>query len=152
MRRFLFVVICFVLLCPALSAQSILINREGSESVRIDVETLRSISFRDGKMTATYRDGTSESYVLSEIKRLDFDSSTGVEMVSAMDGRISYSTSSGLLLAVNSQGLRLSVFNLGGTMLVDEVLDQQVATVDLSGFEKGVYLVRLDGKTIKIVL
>lgn len=151
MKRVLLAIFALVAFSFGASAQSIVINENEGTPVELDVEGLRSISFKDGKMVVSYSDGTDKSYVMSTISRLDFDDKTGVGMVSLMDGKVSYSEESGLLVVAGTENSHLSVYNLGGTLVFDKVIEQPVETVDLSGLQKGIYLLRLDGKTIKIV-
>ncbi len=151
MKRVLLAIFALAAFSFGVSAQSIVINENEGTPVELDVEGLRSISFKDGKMVVSYSDGTDKSYVMSTISRLDFDDKTGVGMVSLMDGKVSYSEESGLLVVAGTENSHLSVYNLGGTLVIDKVIEQPVETVDLSGLQKGIYLLRLDGKTIKIV-
>lgn len=151
MKRVLLAIFALAAFSFGVSAQSIVINENEGTPVELDVEGLRSISFKDGKMVVSYSDGTDKSYVMSTISRLDFDDKTGVGMVSLMDGKVSYSEESGLLVVAGTEDSHLSVYNLGGTLVIDKVIEQPVETVDLSGLQKGIYLLRLDGKTIKIV-
>lgn len=151
MKRVLLAMFALAAFSFGVSAQSIVINENEGTPVELDVEGLRSISFKDGKMVVSYSDGTDKSYVMSTISRLDFDDKTGVGMVSLMDGKVSYSEESGLLVVAGTENSHLSVYNLGGTLVIDKVIEQPVETVDLSGLQKGIYLLRLDGKTIKIV-
>ncbi len=151
MKRVLLAIFALAAFSSGVSAQSIVINENEGTPVELDVEGLRSISFKDGNMVVSYSDGTDKSYAMSTISRLDFDDKTGVEMVSLMDGKVSYSEESGLLVVTGTEDSHLSVYNLGGTLVIDKVIEQPVETVDLSGLQKGIYLLRLDGKTIKIV-
>lgn len=151
MKKYLLALAAFLVMSANVDGQSIVINENEGSPVEISVDGLRSITFDEGRMVATYNDGTTESYVMSEISRLDFEESSGVRMVSLMEGRVSYSASTGLLVVGNAEGSSLSVMDLGGTVVMEQELESPVETVDLSSLQKGVYLLRLDSKTIKIV-
>lgn len=151
MKKYLLVLAAFLALSANMAGQSIVINEKEGSPVEISVEGLRSITFDDGRMVATYDDGTTESYVMSEISRLDFEETSGVKMVSLMEGKVSYSASTGLLVVGNTEGGTLSIMDLGGTVVMEQKLESPVETIDLSSLQKGVYLLRLDSKTIKIV-
>lgn len=151
MKRYLFAFAVFLVTAADMAGQSIVINEKEGSPVEISVEGLRSITFDDGKLVATYNDGTAESYLMSEISRLDFEETSGVGMVSLMEGKMSYSSSTGLLVVGNAEGSKLSIIDLGGTVVMESEIESPVETIDLSSLQKGVYLLRLDSKTIKIV-
>ncbi|MBO4499616.1 MAG: T9SS type A sorting domain-containing protein [Bacteroidaceae bacterium] len=148
-------VLLFLVLClptiQNLSAQSVIINETEGSKIELSIDSLRSITFKDGKMVATYDNGAETSYLMSEIGRLDFDSTTDVNMVSAMEGKLTYSPASGIMVIANSQDKTLCIYTLGGTAVLSQKISSPIETIDVSGLEKGIYLLKLDGKTIKII-
>lgn len=151
MRKFLLLLVLCLPAFHSLSAQNLVINGSEGSKVELSIDSLRSITFRDGRMVATYDGGKETSYLMSEIGRLDFDSTTDVDMVSAMDGKLTYSQTSGLMVIANSQDKTLSIYSLGGTMVMSHKIGSPIETIDVSGLDKGIYLLKLDGKTIKII-
>ncbi len=133
-------------------AQSLVISENGSdEKVELEMTGLVDLSASDSTVTVRYSDGRNESYEVESIGKLDFDGTTGVDMVTAMDGKIAYSSSAGLLIVANAKEKHLLIYNLGGSQVLDRTIESQLETIDLSSLAKGVYLLKLDGKTIKIV-
>ncbi len=150
MRRYLLFFL-FAMTCSWMHSQSIVINENDGETATLNVDGLRSIQFKDGNMVATYSDGDTSTYALSDISRLDFDGTSAVNMTTMMDGKITYSPENGLVIVANSEKSHLTVFSISGTTVMEKVMESQLESIDLSGLDKGIYLLRLDGRTIKIV-
>lgn len=151
MKRLLLVFVLLASVSAVVSAQSIKVNEKDGDSIELSLDGLRKLSFSDGNLVATFKDGTSESYEMSDISGLSFDSETGVGTVSVMEGRMVYSASQGLAVVAGSEGSTFSVFNLSGNSVLQQKIGSDLETVDLSSLQKGVYLVRLGSKTVKIV-
>ena len=147
-------VLCTIVMAASGSvpAQSLVISdSDNDEKVELEVAGLVDLSASDSTITVRYSDGRNESYQVESIGKLDFTDATGVDMVSAMDGRIAYSGSTGLLIVANAEEKHLFIYNLGGSQVLERIISSQLETIDLSSLAKGVYLLKLDGKTIKIV-
>jgi len=151
MKKYLLFVVLLVSSVTLLSGQTLVINQTSGSAVQIDLDKLSKVSFSDGKMVANYSDGTDESYVLSEVSKLVFSGTTGIGVVEAMDGKLAYSGSRGIAVVANSTGSKLQIYNIGGSVVLQKTIEAQVETVDLSSLQRGLYLLKLDGKTIKIV-
>lgn len=151
MRKLLLLFVVLTMGTVVANAQSLVINKTEGNPVELNLDNLKKVSFSDGNLVATFNDGTNDSYPLSEVSRLVFSGTTGVGVVEAMDGKLAYSAGRGLAVIANSQGSKLMVYNLSGSLVLQKVISSQVETVDLNGLQKGLYLLKLEGKTIKIV-
>lgn len=132
------------------SAQSILIQGKDGGTTELSIGELRKLSFEGSNMIATYNSGNRDSYAMSAIGKLQFDGSLAVQPVSLMEDHISYSASIGQAQVLGSKGQNLSVYSVSGSKLLDLRIDSDEETVDLSGLQKGVYLLKLGSRTIKI--
>lgn len=131
--------------------QSLVINDKEGGTVELGLDKLRKITFKNGNLVATYQDGSTNSYVLSAIEKMNFSNLTGVETVEVMVGHLAYSAQSGIAVVANSEGSKFSVYNLSGKVVLQKTIGSQIETIDLGELQKGLYLLRLDSKTIKIV-
>lgn len=151
MKKLLLATIAVLAAAPVFGQDLIVSKTDGSQE-SIDLENLHKISFREGKMLATSNGGASMStYTLSTISMMQFTNSTDVDAVEIMDGRISYSAAAGVAYVTGSAGQVLSVYNLSGSAVLNQPIGSDSESVDLTGLQKGVYLLKLGSKTIKIV-
>ena len=135
----------------AVMGQDLLVTDEDDNEVEVDLKGLVDISYKDSTLVASYSDGQNESYQVAEISGIGMSSASGDDRVSAMDGKVVYVPSSAIVIVANSVDKRLLVYNLGGTQVIDRKIESQIETVNIDSLGKGVYLLKLDGKTIKIV-
>lgn len=135
----------------AVMGQDLVVTDEDDNEVEVDLKGLVDISYKDSTLVASYSDGQNESYQVAEISGIGMSSASGDDRVSAMDGKVVYVPSSAIVIVANSVDKRLLVYNLGGTQVIDRKIESQIETVNIDSLGKGVYLLKLDGKTIKIV-
>ncbi len=148
--RQIFLIAAFVLISPIIRSQNLIISEKDGDPVELSLTNLRKVTFADGMLVATYLDGTYLQYAMENISKMYFGGTTGVEAIEAMDGKLAYYASSGLVMIADMQGTKLSVFNLSGKLVMQETIGSQLETVDLSHLQKGLYLLRVAGRTIKI--
>jgi DNA-binding beta-propeller fold protein YncE len=151
MKKILLLVFVFFLSETSVMGQTLVINDKEGGTVELGLDKLRKITFKNGNLVATYQDGSTNSYVLSAIDKMNFANLTGVETVEVMEGHLAYSAESGIAVVANSEGSKLSVYNLSGKVVFQKTIGSQIETIDLGELQKGLYLLRLDSKTIKIV-
>lgn len=135
----------------AVMGQDLVVTDEDDNEVEVDLKGLVDISYKDSTLVASYSDGKNESYQVAEISGIGMSSASGDDRVSAMDGKVVYVPSSAIVIVANYVDKRLLVYNLGGTQVIDRKIESQIETVNIDSLGKGVYLLKLDGKTIKIV-
>ena len=148
--RQLLLIAAFTLLSPAMWCQSLIISEKDGNLVELTLANLRKVTFSDGKLLATYLDGTYFQYAMENISKMYFGGTTGVEAVEAMEGKLAYYASSGLVMVADMQGSKLSLFKLSGKIVMQETVSSKLQSMDLSNLQKGLYLLRVAGKTIKI--
>lgn len=141
-----------IFLAPVLvMGQELVVSNDNDDKVEVELEGLVDISYRDSTLTACYSDGKDQSYLVSEISEVSISPTDGDDKSSSMDGKIVYVPSSGIIVVANSEDKRLLVYNLGGTPVIDRKIESQIEMISLDSLGKGIYLLKLDGKTIKIV-
>lgn len=151
MKRLLPIILSLVLWIPA-SAQNMTIENRDGQSTAVDMEQLRKLTFQDGTMTVTQENGQSASFNTSGIERLKFGSTTKVETVKAIDGKVEYSAQGLTAVVHDSKDQTISIFNLSGKSVLEQKITQDIQEISLSGLSKGVYLLKLGNRTVKIVL
>lgn len=149
MKRTLLAIFLLAISGPIV-AQDMTIDKKDGQSV--EVGNLSKLSFSDDSITVTADDGKSQSYSNSSIGKLRFGQATQIAPVKAIDGKLEYSVQSLTAVVRDSKGETLSIFNLSGKAVLEKSITADSQDIDLSGLAKGVYLLRLGSKTVKIVL
>lgn len=143
-----------VLFCafPLISeGQNLVVSDSNDSRIELKLDGLQEVSLSDSTLQVKYSDGNSQSYTVSSVDNIKFEGPSGEDMVSAMDGKVVYDGNDGLLIVAGAKDKHLLVYSLGGTQVLDRKVESQIETVSLESLPKGVYLLKLDGKTIKIV-
>lgn len=140
-----------LLLPSAISAQSIIVNRQ--DGGNDEIPAVGSLKF-DGKgnVTVTSAGQVDRTYPVNSIARMDFVVTDGVREILPAAERVEYCASEGYVRIAGSAGSHLTVCGLDGVAVMDMTLCDSDMTVSLSSLSKGVYLLKLDGSTMKIVI
>lgn len=144
---------CLVFLSAsvAMMGQDLVVSDDNDDKIEVELDGLVGIAYKDSTLTASYSDGENRSYQVSEISEVGLSPVSGDHKGSSMDGKVVYVPSSSMLVVADSEDKRLIVYNLGGTPVIDKQIESQIEMVSLDSLGKGIYLLKLDGKTIKIV-
>jgi maltose-binding protein MalE len=152
MKKF-FLIITLVILSVGIQAEaySYLTFRPntGNSDVSLSVEGLK-ITFANGKLVAT-NSSTTQSFTLTEIASMYFsDTSTGaVNEVNI--GSSSVSVEGGKIVVTAPQGSVVNIYNIAGASVGNFVASGSKDTYD-SNLSQGVYLVKVNGKTSKLLV
>ncbi|MBO7260633.1 MAG: T9SS type A sorting domain-containing protein [Bacteroidaceae bacterium] len=150
MKKLLLFLITAATLTTTATAQNLVINGKDGSTTDLNLESLRKITFSKGNLVARYSDGTYSEYALSTIGKLAFETGTGLSSIEIMDGHLAYSSQSGTAFVTNSQGSDLIVYNISGRIVLKQSIQTDAETIDLSALQEGIYLLRLNGITVKI--
>lgn len=150
MRRFLHILFATLLLSSSIKAESFLLNTKDGKITNLNLTNLRKLTFSNGNMVATYDSGEYTTYALSTIGKLSFEQNLGFSSIEIMENRLAYSAEAALIAVSESQNQKLSIFSTSGQLIEERIIGSSYETIDISHLRSGIYLVRLNGKTIKI--
>lgn len=150
MKKILLLFVTGAMLSLPSVAQNLLINGKDGSTTDLNLENLRKITFSKGNMKASYSDGTYSEYALSTIGKLAFETGTGMNAIGIMDGHLAYSSQTGDAYVTGSKGSTLSVYNISGRVVLKQAITTDAENIDLSGLQDGIYLLKLNGVTVKI--
>lgn len=112
----------------------------------ISLPTVQKITFADGNAVVTASDGQTYIYPLTELQKMTFTANpTAIKALPTQEKGLSYK---GGTLKVTGTGV-LRIYNSAGALLqIAHVKD--AANINLSALPKGVYVVNMGQKTIKV--
>ena len=131
-------------------AQDMTIQKTDGSSETVSMEQLHKLTFPGTDMVVTREDGRQSTYSISTISLLNFIGQTRVQTIKAIEGKLEYDNATAIV--TDSKGQTLSVFNLSGKVVLEESIISDYQEIDLSSLTKGMYLLRLGNKTVKIVI
>ena len=149
MKRIL--TILFALVTLPVAAQHMLIEKNAGGNQVIDLADLKQITFDGIKVNIEQTDGTTSSASMGDIERIYFGDHTSIADINAQGGDlVEYLSHDDI--AINSEaGSMVTVYSLTGAQLLTRRIDTQGETISIAGLPQGIYIVKANGRTTKII-
>lgn len=109
---------------------------------------VRKITFSNGNVVVTATDGTSSTFAMSEVSKLNFQ--TSPTAINSLQTESSVRFNGDNLQVSASEGTAVDVYSPTGTLVGKASVDGS-GQVSLSNLPKGVYMVKVGGKTSKVL-
>ena len=135
----------------AATAQHMVVEMADSNSRVVQLENLKQITFDGITVNIEQTDGTKSSASMGDIKRIYFDDMSSIADVNAQGNNLVEYLSHDEI-AINSQaGSMVTLYNLTGAQLLTRRIDTQGETISIAGLPQGIYIVKANGRTTKII-
>lgn len=133
------------------TAQQMLVDKNIGENEIVDLENLKQITFNGIKVNIEQTDGATSSNSMSTINQITFGDYTAISDVKeSSEELITYV--SGDEIAVNcAAGSTVTIYSLVGTQVLNVRLGSDYGRISIAGLPKGVYIVKVQERTTKIV-
>jgi len=132
---------------------SLIVNLNDGSSSNNLLSSLNKVTFSAGNMNVIKKDASANSYAISTIRNLNFGVYSGVFDVSENQSTLSvYPVPACDFINIKNapEGqLRVVIFSLDGTVLKNCVMSDSSQPIDISSLNRGLYLLRVNDKTIK---
>ena len=136
----------------SVSAQHIIVLKTDNATQAVELQKFRRMTFVGTSVNIMQTDGTVTSADMSDITRLYFGDYTGIENVDFNGGKELVAYISPDEIAVNCEaGKEIAIYNVSGTMVLKEIQDSEGGRVSIANLPKGIYLLRANGQTVKII-
>ncbi|MBR2606753.1 MAG: T9SS type A sorting domain-containing protein [Bacteroidaceae bacterium] len=136
----------------SVSAQHIIVLKTGDATQAVELQKFRRMTFAGTSVNIMQTDGTVASADMSDITRIYFGDYTGIKNVDFNGGKELVAYISADEIAVNCEaGKEIAIYNVSGTMVLKEVQDSEGGSVSIANLPKGIYLLRANGQTVKII-
>jgi len=150
MKKILTSVMLLMIACANVKAEDnhLYIQPNAGETLQWSVPSLQKMTFQNGNVVLTMKDGTSTYTPISSVKRI-YICTPSANSITSVDGK-SQCVWDGERLQVNAQaGASVAVYSVNGVSVMHTRLTD--TTVDLQGLSRGVYIVNVDGQAFKII-
>ena len=149
MKKLLFI-ISLLAIAGTATAQHMVVETAGGNEV-FTLENLKQITFSGTTVNIEQTDGTTSSASMGSIERIYFSDLSSIADINAQSGNlveyISFDE-----IAINSEaGSMVTVYSLTGAQLLTRRIDTQGETISIAALPQGIYIVKANGRTTKII-
>lgn len=150
MKKLLFI-ISLLAIAGTATAQHMVVEMTDSNSQVMKLENLKQITFHGTTVNIEQTDGTKSSTSMGNIGRIYFgDLSSIADMPAHSENLVKYLTTDEI--AINSEaGSMVTIYNLTGAQLLTRQIDAEGETISIAGLPQGIYIVKANGRTTKII-
>lgn len=133
------------------TAQHMVVEMTDSNNQVVKLESLRQITFNGTTVNIEQTDGTKSSASMGDIQRIYFgDLSSIADMPAHSENLVEYLTTDEI--AINSEaGSMVVIYGLTGTQLLTRRIDTQGEAVSIASLPQGIYIVKANERTTKII-
>lgn len=114
------------------------------------IDDIQKLSFDNGQFIISAKDGTSASYALSSIGEMYFDTPLADAIEATSTGQAAYPVWSDGNIRICGTYTQASIYNAGGQS-VGQLSAGSSSAFDASGLPAGIYIVRIDSQSFKVV-
>lgn len=150
MKKLLFI-ISLLAIAGTATAQHMVVEMTDSNNQVVKLESLRQITFNGTTVNIEQTDGTKSSASMGNIERIYFGDLSSIADINAQSGNlVEYLTADEI--AINSEaGSMVVIYGLTGTQLLTRRIETQGEAVSIAGLPQGIYIVKANGRTTKII-
>lgn len=146
------ILLTWMMLASAFALQAednhLYIQPNAGENLSWSVPSLQKMTFQDGNIVLTKKDGTVAYTPITTVRRM-YITTPSAESIELIDAALMYSWK-GDKLQINVQaGTPVNIYNVAGAVVLRE--NYSGDAVDFQGIDRGLYIVNVDGQTFKIV-
>ena len=150
MKRLLFI-ISLLAIAGTATAQHMVVETAGHEDNVITIENLKQITFDGTTVNIELTDGSNSSASMGDIERIYFGDLSSIADINSQDENLVTYISTDEI-AINSNGGSLvAIYNLTGAQLLIRRIDTQGEAISIAGLPQGIYIVKANGRTTKII-
>ena len=147
-----FITLAMMILGTSSMKADIIISAESDTTVK--VASVKSITFdgdfKTGNLVVNFIDGSNTTTPIADIKQITLKSEKADETAIAnIDATPTVAVSKDMLF-ITADGGRASVYDTAGRQLNNVKLDKGTTTLSLSALPDGVYIVNINGHSIKL--
>ena len=150
MKRLL-LLIPFLAITSAAKAQWLVVEKEASEPVSMSLTELKQITFSGKTVNIERADGTKYSDTMGNISRIYIEQKQSIDNVGELgDNLIEYLSFDEI--AINCEaGSMVVIYNLTGAQMLTKRTNIQCEPISIANLPQGIYIVKANEKTTKII-
>ena len=149
MKKLLFI-LSLIAFAGTATAQHMVVETAGGNEV-FTLDNLKQITFNGTTVNIEQSNGAKSSASMGDIKRIYFDDMSSIADINAQGGDlVEYLSHDDI--AINSEaGSMVTVYSLTGAQLLTRRIDTQGGIISIAGLPQGIYIVKANERTTKII-
>ncbi len=150
MKRLLSI-ISFLAIAGTATSQHIAVEKKAGDLFTMELSELKQITFNGKTVNIENKAGTTYSNTMGDISRIYFDDLSSIADIEWQDGNLVEHISPDEI-AINSEaGSMVAIYNLTGAEMVTRRIQAHGETICITSLPQGVYIVKADERTTKII-
>ena len=133
------------------TAQHMVVEMTDSNNQVVKLESLRQITFNGTTVNIEQTDGTKSSASMGNIGRIYFGDHSSIADINAQSGNLVEYLSADEIAIHGEAGSTVAIYVLTGVQLLTRRIDTQGETISIAGLPQGIYIVKANGRTTKII-
>ena len=133
------------------TAQHMVVEMTDSNNQVVKLESLRQITFNGTTVNIEQTDGTKSSTSMGNIGRIYFGDLSSIADINAQSGNLVEYLSADEITINSEAGSTVAIYGLTGVQLLTRRIDTQGEAVSIAGLPQGIYIVKANGRTTKII-
>lgn len=133
------------------TAQHMVVEMTDSNNQVVKLESLRQITFNGTTVNIEQTDGTKSSTSMGNIGRIYFGDLSSIADINAQSGNLVEYLSADEITINSEVGSTITIYGLTGTQLLTRRIDTQGEAISIAGLPQGIYIVKANGRTTKII-
>ncbi len=130
----------------AADGKSLFVSFNDGSKIEFALSTLPEVTFGDDKMTVKTT-STTASYELWKVSTFTYGTTTDIKQVS-QDNHFAWE---GDRIIVDGKANKVSIYSLDGkSVSISPIINNDKTIISLEGLTKGVYIIKINNKSIKI--
>lgn len=141
---------------PELKAQSLIVHmNDGTENSEL-LSSIQHLTFQDNNLLLAYLSGSTDTYGLSAVRKLSFDTGTASSSYAMMpEGKLTcYPNPAGDAITIYNiaKGTTfVSVYRADGRLMMQSPVSSETETMDVSQLQSGLFLLIANGRSAKFI-
>ena len=137
-------------------AQNLIIRYTDGSEITESLDAIRTLTFSPGTLLVNFDSGSTDTYALSDLQKLYFNTITGIgedENRSARNIQV-YPNPSAAMITVTGipeDAGSVTVYGIDGAPVLSEEVRDGKAILDITGLRPGLYVVHASGRTAKFI-
>ena len=133
------------------TAQHMVVEMTDSNNQVVKLESLRQITFNGTTVNIEQTNGTKSSASMGDIERIYFADLSSIADINSQDENLVTYISTDEIVINSNGGSLVAIYNLTGAQLLTRRLDAQGEAISIAGLPQGIYIVKANGRTTKII-
>ena len=147
----LLLIISLITIAGTATAQYMVVEKAGSGNEIIALDNLRQITFDGTTVNIEQNDGARSNATMGDISRIYFSDLSSIHGTLQQSDRLVEYLSADEVAINASAGSTVSIYNLTGAQLLTTRLSAQGGTISIANLPQGVYIVKANERTAKII-